>query len=137
MSSANRAREISRSPSDSKCKCAAVTGRGTTTPDPPLLTRIPPFAQFNAKELYTAGVLADADIEQAIRARADTIYHPVGTCRMGSDERSVVDPQLRVRGVQGLRVVDCSVMPTLVGGNTNAPAIMIGEKAADMMRGKD
>ena len=97
----------------------------------------PPFAQFNAKELYTAGVVADADIEQAIRARADTIYHPVGTCRMGSDERSVVDPQLRVRGVQGLRVVDCSVMPTLVGGNTNAPAIMIGEKAADMMRGKD
>lgn len=94
----------------------------------------PPFAPFPAEELYTAGVHSDHDIEQAIRARADTIYHPVGTCRMGSDERSVLDPQLRVRGVDALRVVDCSVMPTLIGGNTNAPAIMIGEKAAAMIR---
>ena len=94
----------------------------------------PPLAAFNAEELYTKGVESDAEVEQAIRARADTIYHPVGTCRMGSDDRAVLDPQLRVRGVERLRVVDCSVMPTLVGGNTNAPAIMIAEKAADMIR---
>ncbi len=94
----------------------------------------PAFAQFNARELYTAGVKTDVEIEAAIRERADTIYHPVGTCRMGSDAQSVLDPQLRVRGVEALRVVDCSVMPTLIGGNTNAPAIMIGEKAADLIR---
>ena len=94
----------------------------------------PPFAPFKATELYTAGVKTDDEIEAAIRARADTIYHPVGTCRMGSDDAAVLDPQLRVRGVQGLRVVDCSVMPTLIGGNTNAPAMMIAEKAAAMIR---
>lgn len=76
----------------------------------------------------------DTAIRDFVRAHADTIYHPVGTCRMGVDAMAVVDPQLRVHGVDGLRVVDASVMPTLIGGNTNAPTIMIAERAADLIR---
>jgi len=98
----------------------------------------PAFAPFGggdrSRELHFAGVRSDDEIRAAIRSRADTIYHPVGTCRMGSDSRAVVDTELRVRGVQGLRVVDASVMPTLLSGNTNAPVVMIAEKAADLMR---
>lgn len=98
----------------------------------------PQLACFGGRELYTAGLRADgsddAAVRELIRERADTIYHPVGTCRMGMDAMAVVDPQLRVRGVEGLRVVDASVMPTLIGGNTNAPAIMIGERAHDLIR---
>lgn len=83
-------------------------------------------------------IQSDADIDAWIRAEAETIYHPVGSCRMGvaSDAGAVVDEQLRVRGVAGLRVVDASVMPTLVGGNTNAPTIMVAEKASDLIRGR-
>jgi len=85
-----------------------------------------------------AAVKTDAEIEQWIRAKCETIYHPVGTCKMGpdNDAMAVVDNQCRVRGIEGLRVVDASVMPTLVGGNTNAPTIMIAEHVAAWMQGK-
>ncbi|MEO3798011.1 GMC family oxidoreductase N-terminal domain-containing protein [Nonomuraea sp. B10E15] len=80
------------------------------------------------------GPESDEELAQWVRERAETLYHPVGTCRMGVDDASVVDPELRVRGVEGLRVVDASIMPTLNRGHTHAPAVMIGEKAADLIR---
>ena len=93
----------------------------------------PSLALHGGAELYTDARQSDAQLRQTIADHADTIYHPVATCRMGADARSVVDPQLRVRGVTGLRIVDASVMPTLIGGNTNAPTVMIGERAADLI----
>ena len=94
-----------------------------------------PLARYKGRWLYGGPNDSPEAIRNLIRQRADTIYHPVGTCRMGPDAASVVDPQLRVRGVEGLRIADASIMPTLVSGNTQAPSAMIGEKAADMMRG--
>lgn len=95
----------------------------------------PSLARFGGKLLYGTGEEDDAGLRALIRAHADTIYHPVGTCRMGADAASVVDPALKVRGVEGLRVADASIMPKLVSGNTQAPSAMIGEKAADLIRG--
>jgi len=97
----------------------------------------PSIATFSKRELVPgSSIESEADVIADIRHRAETIYHPVGTCRMGRDPHSVVDPALRVRGVEGLRVVDASIMPTLVAGNTNAPTMMIAERAAELILGK-
>ena len=92
-----------------------------------------PLAPWRGKRLYPHDG-SDSALEADIRARADTIYHPMGTCRMGRDDMAVAAPDLRVHGMDGLRVVDASVMPRIVGGNTNAPTIMIAERAAAMIR---
>lgn len=97
----------------------------------------PAFDPYRGAPIHPArNDLSDAELVAYIRAKAETVYHPVGTCRTGSDEGAVVDPELRVRGVAGLRVVDASVMPTLPSGNTNAPTIMIAERASDLIRGR-
>ncbi len=94
------------------------------------------FAPFHDVEtLPGPQIQSDEDIISYIRRTAETIYHPVGTCKMGSDSLAVVDEQLRVRGIEGVRVVDASIMPTVVNGNTNAPTIMIAEKASDLIKG--
>jgi choline dehydrogenase len=87
-------------------------------------------------EIHPGADLRGSELRQAILNRATSVYHGVGTCRMGDDELAVVDPELRVRGVDGLRVVDASIMPSITGGNTNAPAIMIGERASDFILGR-
>ena len=94
------------------------------------------FDPYRGAPIFPAKIpQTDAEWVQFVKSRAETVYHPIGTCRMGSDEAAVVDPELRVRGVDGLRVVDASVMPNLPGGNTNAPTIMIAERAADLILG--
>ncbi len=93
----------------------------------------PVFQKIRSHEIFTENIHTDNDIKNLIRQRADTVYHPVGTCKMGNDSTAVVDAQLRVKGLKGLRVVDASIMPTLIGGNTNAPVIAIAEKAVDLM----
>ena len=100
------------------------------------LMETPALRELQKKDLITSQVKTDEDIRAILRERVDTIYHPVGTCKMGAagDPQAVVDPALKVHGLAGLRVVDASIMPTLIGGNTNAPAIMIGEKAAAMIK---
>jgi choline dehydrogenase len=96
----------------------------------------PPLRTILETELHPGpSIRTDVDLIAFIRQAAETDYHPVGTCRMGVDAEAVVDPQLRVRGVDRLRVCDSSIMPTLVSGNTNAPSIMIGEKGADIIVG--
>jgi choline dehydrogenase-like flavoprotein len=92
-----------------------------------------PLAPWRGDKLYPHDG-SDAALEADIRNRADTIYHPVGTCKMGVDDNAVVDPTCRVHGVDGLRVVDASIMPKLIGGNTNAPTIAMAEKAADLIK---
>jgi choline dehydrogenase len=95
------------------------------------------FDPYRGPELWPgAHVRSDDQIDAWVRKTAETIYHPVGSAKMGKDSESVVDAQLKVYGIEGLRVVDASVMPTLVSGNTNAPTIMIAEKAADMILGR-
>lgn len=110
---------------------AMVAGYKTTR----RLLDAPALRALQTADVFTGHVRSDDDIRAVLRERVDTVYHPVGTCKMGVDDPlAVVDPQLRVHGIDGLRIADASIMPTLIGGNTNAPTIMIGEKAADMIR---
>jgi choline dehydrogenase-like flavoprotein len=95
-----------------------------------------PLAEACGRELLPGPeLLTDSELELDARRRVELLYHPVGTCRMGSDEDAVVDPELRLRGVEGLRVVDASVMPQIVAGNTNAATSVIADKGADMILG--
>jgi choline dehydrogenase-like flavoprotein len=95
-----------------------------------------PLASALGREIFPGSNVSDDDLEADVRARVELLYHPVGTCRIGTDDEAVVDPELRVRGIEGLRVADASVMPVIPGGNTNAPTIMVGERAADLVRGR-
>ncbi len=99
------------------------------------LFRTPAFDEFRGAEMApSADIQSDEEIETYIRENCSTVFHPIGTCKMGTDSMAVVDPELRVHGVEGLRIVDASIMPTLITGHTNAPTIMIGEKAADLIK---
>ncbi len=99
------------------------------------LVQVDPLRQYVSSELKAPGGSSEDALKAYLRQCSDDGYHPVGTCRMGSDPNAVVDAQLCVHGIDGLRVADASIMPTLIGGNTNAPTIMIGEKASDLIRG--
>lgn len=93
----------------------------------------PALAVYGGKDCHPVNIDNDAELDQLIRSRADTVYHPVGTCRMGPSPDDVVDPRLKFRGLEGLYVADASIMPRLVSGNTNAPSIMIGERCAEFV----
>ena len=98
------------------------------------IARQPALAPYTTRPRYIPASDSEEDVRAHIRRQTFTLYHPVGTCRMGADAEAVVDTELRVRGVEGLRVVDASVMPTVPRGNTNAPTIAIAERAADLIR---
>ncbi len=97
------------------------------------IAETPPLSQLGARERNPIDYNDDQALEARIREVSDTIYHPVGTCRMGSDQAAVVDPRLKSREIVGLWVADASIMPRLVSGNTNAPSIMIGERAGEFV----
>jgi choline dehydrogenase-like flavoprotein len=97
------------------------------------IAEAPPLMAYGPRDRHPIDLADDAALDDLIRARADTVYHPVGTCRMGSDPDAVVDPRLKLNGLEGLWVADASVMPKIVSGNTNAPSIMIGERCADFV----
>lgn len=98
------------------------------------LMQSPALSEIYKRDLFTADVKSDDDIRAILRQRVDTVYHPVGSCKMGVDDMAVVNPQLQVYGIQNLRVVDASIMPNVINGNTNAPVVMIAEKAVDLIR---
>ena len=98
------------------------------------LMQSPALSEIYKQDLFTADVKSDDDIRAILRQRVDTVYHPVGSCKMGVDDMAVVNPQLQVYGIQNLRVVDASIMPNVINGNTNAPVVMIAEKAVDLIR---
>ena len=105
-------------------------------PGPAIAGPASPHAAYAGEELEPGPAARDDEsVARAVRAKAHGLYHPAGACRMGVDRMSVVDRALRVHGVEGLRVADASIMPELVRGHTNATAIMIGERAADLVRG--
>jgi choline dehydrogenase len=103
------------------------------------IAAVDPLADAAGREIFPGPEVGDDDeeIEADVRRRVELLYHPVGTCRMGSDDEAVLDPELRVRGIDGLRVVDASVMPLIPGGNTHAPTVMVAEKSADLIRAMD
>ncbi|MEH6660918.1 MAG: GMC family oxidoreductase N-terminal domain-containing protein [Parasphingorhabdus sp.] len=94
----------------------------------------PPLTEFSPTDRHPIDINSDAELDKLIRDRADTVYHPVGTCRMGGDEEAVVDARLKFRGLEGLYIADASIMPEIISGNTNAPSIMIGERAAEFIK---
>ena len=98
------------------------------------IVETPPMQVYGPTDRHPIDLHDDDALDEMIRNRADTVYHPVGTCRMGADDDAVVDPQLKVRGLDGLWIADASVMPKIVSGNTNAPSIMIGERCADFIK---